>query len=459
MDPRTQALVDQLRGTPEATATLLTGAVAEPLAGLHGLGQGAMSLLRGRGAQQAAQDAAQRVESTREALTYQPRSESGQRALQGLGQTMQPVAEALNRPADWLGENVSPEAGASLAGLAAVIDPTKGAGRMTAAQARALGYWHPIGIKKKLAIPFSEMTQTSTPGGLPLVPEKRIKPEDIALGTRILSAAGDRSDAGRMITSIGGRQLADPVLLEGGQKFLRTHAPYGSAWASNKGEITKLLRRAREAGEGGDPVWMAPVTMGHNSLDFNTMMTDALIEQLRAAPPSAAAIRAFDDTLRQGTPKAPGRPEWLGLMHEGARQQLDKSGALRVPFVNRMGLDEFVNAGFPDIAQTRFAITDPDLMDAPLYAGGRSFASLDPSAGPIRDPAQPHSSYNTQAAGQYQGGFGADVPKEIMFMDWARNRRAQGIPERGDVRSFQLGGATQVVTPEWQDRMMQFLGY
>lgn len=128
MDPRLQYLIDSLRGAPEATASLLSGAVAQPLAGLAGLSQGVSDLATGKGLAEALRSGSERVERAQEGLTYTPRSGAGQQSLSEAGALMEPVGRALEYLPGKLGE-ASPAGGAGLAGLMAVMDPTKVAGK------------------------------------------------------------------------------------------------------------------------------------------------------------------------------------------------------------------------------------------------------------------------------------------------------------------------------------------
>lgn len=83
------------RALGETAATLATGAVAEPVAGLVGLATAPF---------QGLQQGVQNIEATRQALTYQPRSELGQSAVAGIGQAMQPIAQTLQAASQYLGE-------------------------------------------------------------------------------------------------------------------------------------------------------------------------------------------------------------------------------------------------------------------------------------------------------------------------------------------------------------------
>jgi len=89
IDPR--ALV----GAAETIATFGTGTVAEPVAGVVGL---ATSPFQGAG------QGVRNIQATRQALTYQPRTQAGQRAVSEIGQGLQPAAEVISQPSQYLGE-------------------------------------------------------------------------------------------------------------------------------------------------------------------------------------------------------------------------------------------------------------------------------------------------------------------------------------------------------------------
>lgn len=71
----------------EPTAAIATGAAAEPIAGAAGMG----ALLRGAGPEVAEQE----IGAVREALTFQPRTEEGQEAIQAMGEVLEPIGEKL----------------------------------------------------------------------------------------------------------------------------------------------------------------------------------------------------------------------------------------------------------------------------------------------------------------------------------------------------------------------------
>ena len=92
------SLGQQALGVAENIGALVSGAVAEPLAGIAGLAQ-SLNPFADEGA------GAQAVEATREALTFKPRTDVGQSQQQAIGETLAPVGEVLSSAEKFLGEN------------------------------------------------------------------------------------------------------------------------------------------------------------------------------------------------------------------------------------------------------------------------------------------------------------------------------------------------------------------
>jgi len=88
------AFGERALGTLEAAATIGSSAIAEPLAGLAGIGA---ALIPG------GQTGGEAVESVRQALTFQP-GEQGQQQLQAVGEVLQPVGEAIQAAETGLGD-------------------------------------------------------------------------------------------------------------------------------------------------------------------------------------------------------------------------------------------------------------------------------------------------------------------------------------------------------------------
>ena len=366
--------------------------------------------------------------------------------LAGVSGAMIPVGKALGKAALREGARQI-ETGTGIG--RAALDPRMSI-RSSKDQNIAEGLYHPIGGGTKLVKPISEMTSTRV-ANTPMVARREISPEDL-YGGYIVPAVGDRTAAGSLLTHIGDTKLANPVQLEGGADFMRTHAPYGSAWAADKGAASGLASQIRDAAQGGRDVYMPHVSMGHTSGDFSTMMANSLLEQIANSKITKKAVNEFDRNVKAI------RPEFKGLAHPETRDMLNDNGALRHAFVAEMGLKQHSNAGFPDLATTRAAISEPGLMDAPLHSSGFTIAKMNPAGSIITDPASPaHTSYNTQLAGNYVGGFAAQPPRSVMYPSFYNERRAAGKPESSDPRSFQLGHPGQVANQEWLDSVMGWM--
>ena len=78
-------------GATEALGSIASSAVAEPVAGLAGI---AGTLLPGEQGQ-----GAKWVDKTRQALTYEPRTATGQARLQDVGEALAPIGEVIEAPA------------------------------------------------------------------------------------------------------------------------------------------------------------------------------------------------------------------------------------------------------------------------------------------------------------------------------------------------------------------------
>ncbi len=350
------------------------------------------------------------------------------------------AARLAGRGATELGKFVAPKAGQLAEGYMQRMGMMPGiiekAPRMSAAQAEALGYWHDIGAGKKLPIPVSQMKMDLQP--IANLPPKIVASPESMQGGAIVPFVGDRSAAGQNLLGIGDVQFQTPVPLEGGYDFMRMQSPTGSIWASEKGASRSLQNAVNEAAKiGGGDVFGMYSAMGPESMNFNTMMSDALLEQMKAGKIFKKDIASFDKQVKAL------RPEWKGVMHPESRAQLENNGALRHAFVDRMQLDEFQNAGFPNIAYTRYAITDPLLLNEPMYSGGLAIGKMKPGADLITNPVSPHKTYDTQLAGEYFGGLEQSLPKEVLFPDWYKKRRMANTPVSGDVRSFQVSKPIQ----------------
>lgn len=107
-------LADQF-GALEAIAAITTAASAEPIAGIRGI---AAQVIPG------GQTGAEAVESTREALSFQPRTAEGQQALTNVAEVIEPVAKVFSEAEKFLGEKTFEATGSPALAAAAQSIPT-----------------------------------------------------------------------------------------------------------------------------------------------------------------------------------------------------------------------------------------------------------------------------------------------------------------------------------------------
>lgn len=96
------------RALGETAAAIASGAIAEPVSGLVGLATAPFQGLR---------QGVQNIEATRQAMTFQPRSDLGRQMVSGIGQAMQPIAAPLQQASQYLGQKGF-EAGGPMLGAA-----------------------------------------------------------------------------------------------------------------------------------------------------------------------------------------------------------------------------------------------------------------------------------------------------------------------------------------------------
>ena len=112
-----RSLGDQVVGGLETAATIASGALAEPIAGVAGIAQ-SLNPFADEGA------GAEAVKATQEALTYQPRTQAGQESLQATGEALKPVGDFFQDIESGLGDYAFEKTGSPAFAAAATAAPT-----------------------------------------------------------------------------------------------------------------------------------------------------------------------------------------------------------------------------------------------------------------------------------------------------------------------------------------------
>lgn len=325
------------------------------------------------------------------------------------------------------------------------------AGGMPSSRARDPNMWHGIS-EVKLPRPVSEMTATHAP--TQQIAEKTITPADLQ-GGLLLPALGDRSVAGSNLMGFNGFQFANPVPMQGGHGFMAANAPKGVAWASGDSVISRLANRTRELSEGGKPVYFPYTAMGERSVDFSHHMTGTLSEALKTSKVSRNAEREFNRAMKTEDADFGAVRNWPGVKSERLADFLISSpGDVRNKFAKTMDTAKFQGLGFPSVAEARYAVTDPRLLNAPTSAAGLSVAKLDPSGKVIRGASE-HISYPVDLGGQYVGGLGRSIPRDVFYQDLIKAYESAGYPSfRHDYllqRGLKGAPVAQPANQKWVD--------
>jgi hypothetical protein len=312
--------------------------------------------------------------------------------------------------------------------------------------------------KTKHTIPIEEMNATRIPA-YNMESRPTLDPASLQ-GSKLIGAVGDRTMAGHTLVDINGQPLAYPVKLEGGPDFMRGSAyqNQGAVWASDETPIKSISNFAKKIGEDGRDINLVYSAMGARSGDFSHMMADALLAQMQGRPISKAALDELNTVMSRQNRKWPGIASTDEKDIQQARDIILQNAALRKQFTEEVALANLQNKGFPDIASTRYAISDPAMIGKPTGMSGYSVARLDPNVGYTNTPKVPHTTYPYQLlGGEYRGGLERQVPRHIMFPDFYKERRALGIPIRGDDRSFTFKRLYQDANQEWLDNLMKWV--
>lgn len=327
--------------------------------------------------------------------------------------------------------------------------------RMSKAQSIEAGLYHPVGRGKKLTRPVNEVEFTRAPDpNMPIAPKKIITPEDL-FDKQGYPVTWDPSAAGELLTGMRGKLFQEPVVLQGGEGYQRTHgglqSPQKLAVASHPGVIKRhsnIIKRI--ASEGDEPVSVVLAMSPGHSLDYNKMIAQTLMQEIKNSKISSKLAKEFDEEVRKQF------PNFVGIKNKKLDEQLnsDTSGNLRKYVADRMMLDQFQKGGFPDVIETRVAISNPEMLNADLGSGGSSFGLMDPAGGVILDPLNPHNTYLAASPGTYFGGMQPRFSTEELFPTFYEQRRLLSADPTDDWYTFGRSIPTQRFDQEWLDKIM-----
>jgi hypothetical protein len=289
--------------------------------------------------------------------------------------------------------------------------------------------------------------------------EKAIQPHDIPEGSWLTPLVGDRSGSGRIVTHVGDQELQNPVWMQGGFQFMPEWLKQQIAWGSDKSPSSAIANRIRGFQAQDTPgVYGVYTAMSPMSVDASHHVSDTLSQmmKLQGDKISPTAVEQFNDRMRKVDKDFPGVTS--DNLQKYLRQQ---PMSFRDVFAKTMNQAGALDAGFPSVAQARLAVTNPRLLDEPMYSGGQAIAKMtgDVVHGSPGFGLAPHYTYRSKLPGEYVGGFERGVPKELLWRDLAPKIAERNPSAVGKIWLTGLKGEPfgQLVDRQWQDSVAEYL--
>lgn len=261
---------------------------------------------------------------------------------------------------------------------------------------------------------------------------------------------GDASRADAVINSVGGNLLNVPVKTKGGYGYAQ-RSP-NQVWASGQGVTTRLQKDIDQLGQDYDKVIGGHMNMGGQAVDASHMMGDVYSEMIKVSSIPRKIASEFNEEARKALKDFPGLESNRLDMYLRELSMGD-----RVKFFNIASKAKYQKGGLPDVAEARFAVTDPALIHVKPYQMGTMFSEMKPGASIIKDPKFVHESYPTAMEGTYLGGFEDLVPIDVMLPDFVKSRAIGDVVLPKDSRVIQMKTVNQPLNQEWLDGVMQYL--
>jgi hypothetical protein len=258
-------------------------------------------------------------------------------------------------------------------------------------------------------------------------------------GRDFITTYSDRTDAGGVIQSINGVELASEQPLLGGQDYMFLNP--GKVWASAETPSNAILKAA-----GGDDVMYLPHRMAPTGSDFSSMTGGTMIRYAQSNM-DKATMKQFDSVMKGIN------PTWPGLSSDKA---VDAFQAMpdthRKAIKNAMDV-QFRNRGGLNIGEARLSIADPRQVNA-RESGIMNVGKIHGNK-PLEMVDHPDYPYGVQGEGV---GTLEDQPMTIFdLLPDARIGEDQRLvgetvdplnPSRADIRALQMKPYRGTITPE-----------
>lgn len=289
------------------------------------------------------------------------------------------------------------------------------------------------------------------------------------LGKTLIVAPGDITSGNRLIRSVGGRELPEPVMTEAGPEFMDMGE---RLWASGASQMSPKVKASQQA---ENPVW-AYTNMGEQSGDFAEHQARVVAGLYRQAKISRANATKLRDIIRNtsvqvkdaATNKYRTVYPFKDFKNAGdgehvANYLLSLPGGLRKELIKRLDTSSAYAAGAPDVAAARIATANPELIARDRLNLGYRFGVPDLERG-----LQPstHASYPAEilrAPGTPAYTLGTDIPVNLVLKDLSEAMQARGtggllVPSQAQYKALEMSPykSQQFIDDEIVDRMMTF---
>jgi len=325
-----------------------------------------------------------------------------------------------------------------------------------------LGYQKP---KMRGYLSDTDVQMSDTGENLPRQP---MSWEDME-GKVVLPFYGDRTARGLLVESVNDLKFDEPVYTEGGVDFMRGPAAQQdrAIWASNQNIIKRIESEAEKASrdfEGAD-IFGLTGSMSPDANDFATFTGAAMAELVKGAKITKKSAKEFDKVMRAVD------PDFVGVLSPKLREWVTStSSPKRKSFIRLMESAPMQEQGFPSPAEARYSVTDPTQRDMPAGMFGLGAAKIDTSAplmynepkGNLPRANVPHSTYNTQIAGDYTGSL-PPVPQGLLFrnvydaMEGKTTKSGQALNEAHKTHAIKTIMPAQQITPEVLEGILDYL--
>lgn len=302
----------------------------------------------------------------------------------------------------------------------------------------------PAGLSKTRLDDYADQIPKQTQEKGNLVDKKPVTIDELQQENAVLiPAQGDRSATDQTLTGVGDYEFDEPVDLDGGRGFMRN--PFTGLWASDDtvaGKMVKLANRIAE--QGGNPN-IVYASMAGQSGDFNSMMSDTVMEMIKKSDIDPKKAASYDKWVRENVD-----PNWTGILNPDTKEYLrllpeegGMGGTKRRLLWQELDKGHYQDAGFPQIGLARIGITEDELLMSPKLETS-SVGRVDATGDFLYGPNLAHNTYKSQVPGQYRGEL-QDAPLQLLMRDFFEARRSGGYKRQDDQRS--LGFQSNTIQP------------